>query len=153
MVTIKWGVKIQNILSDHLGGVSNPLSGRVTSNWGVQCPNEETYPIICSNAQVTNSCTLCFSPLKSHRGGDLNDDTYIINEKSTRKSYIQHYVSRLIQPEYTHTRANMTTLRSITNTIEEIDRNLAFELLSHMKGGPSVEVLFCLLYTSDAADE
>ena len=36
------------------------------------------------------------------------------------------------------------------NTIEEIDRNLAFELLSHMKGGPSVEVLLDLAFDKDA---
>ena len=35
-------------------------------------------------------------------------------------------------------------------TIEEIDRNLAFELLSHMKGGPSVEVLLDLAFDKDA---
>ena len=36
------------------------------------------------------------------------------------------------------------------DTIEEIDRNLAFELLSHMKGGPSVEVLLDLAFDKDA---
>ena len=35
------------------------------------------------------------------------------------------------------------------DTIEEIDRNLAFELLSHMKGGPSVEVLLDLAFDKD----
>ncbi len=36
------------------------------------------------------------------------------------------------------------------DTMEEIDRNLAFELLSHMKGGPSVEVLLDLAFDKDA---
>ena len=36
------------------------------------------------------------------------------------------------------------------DTIQEIDRNLAFELLSHMKGGPSVEVLLDLAFDKDA---
>ncbi len=36
------------------------------------------------------------------------------------------------------------------DTIEEIDRNFAFELLSHMKGGPSVEVLLDLAFDKDA---
>ena len=41
-------------------------------------------------------------------------------------------------------------------TVAEISTAFAFELLSHMKGGPSIldrRATLCLLYTSDAADE
>ena len=38
-----------------------------------------------------------------------------------------------------------------TSTVEEISEDFAFELLSHMKGGPSVEVLLDLALGSDGS--
>ena len=72
---------------------------------------------------------------------------------SNREDALKHFVYNTLPGTTDAASVKAKFLKNLIlehDTIEEIDRNLAFELLSHMKGGPSVEVLLDLAFDKDA---
>ncbi len=74
-------------------------------------------------------------------------------KSSKRDSALKHFIYNTLPGTTGAASVKAKFLKNLIlrhDTIEEIDRNLAFELLSHMKGGPSVEVLLDLAFDKDA---
>ena len=80
-------------------------------------------------------------------------DIILDPKSSNRDDALKHFIYNTLPGTTDAASVKAKFLKNLIlehDTIEEIDRNFAFELLSHMKGGPSVEVLLDLAFDKDA---
>ncbi len=73
-------------------------------------------------------------------------------KSSNRDDALKHFIYNTLPGTTDAASVKAKFLKNLVlghDTIEEIDQNLALELLSHMKGGPSVEVLLDLAFGKD----
>ena len=80
-------------------------------------------------------------------------DIILDPKSSNRDGALKHFIYNTLPGTTDAASVKAKFLKNLIlehDTIEEIDRNFAFELLSHMKGGPSVEVLLDLAFDKDA---
>ena len=103
--------------------------------------------------EIKERAKLGLGPKPIDQGNLLEEiiDIVLTTKSSTRDDAVKHLIYNTL-PGTTSASVKAKFLKRLIlkeYSVVEIDRKLAFDLLSHMKGGPSVEVLLDLAFHKD----
>ena len=101
--------------------------------------------------EIIERAKLGLGPKPIDQGNLLEEIIDIISgpKSSSREDAVKHFIYNVLPGTTSAASVKAKFLKRLIlkeDSIDEIDQKLAFELLSHMKGGPSVEVLLDLAF-------
>ena len=104
--------------------------------------------------EIIERAKLGLGPKPIDQGNLLEEiiDIILRTKSSSRDDAVKHFIYNVLPGTTSAASVKAKFLKRLIlkeDSVEEIDQKLAFDLLSHMKGGPSVEVLLDLAFHED----
>ena len=104
--------------------------------------------------EIKERAKLGLGPKPIDQGNLLEEiiDIILTTKSSTRDDAVKHFIYNVLPGTTSAASVKAKFLKRLIlkeDSVVEIDQKLAFDLLSHMKGGPSVEVLLDLAFHED----